>query len=104
MIRISVLYPNEPGKKFDHDYYKNKHMTLVAQRLKPFGMIRYEVDKGVAGGAPGSPAPFVGACHFYFNALGDFQKGMGQHGKEFMADIPNYTNIQPQIQISEIVS
>jgi uncharacterized protein (TIGR02118 family) len=102
MIRISVLYPNEAGKKFDHDYYKNKHMTLVAQRLKPFGLIRYEVDKGVAGGAPGSPAPFVGACHIYFNALGDFQKGMGQHGKEIMADIPNYTNIQPQIQISEI--
>ena len=102
MIRISVLYPNEAGKKFDHDYYKNKHMTLVAQRLKPFGLIRYEVDKGVAGGAPGSPAPFVGACHIYFNALADFQKGMGQHGKEIMGDIPNYTNIQAQIQISEI--
>jgi uncharacterized protein (TIGR02118 family) len=76
----------------------------VFQRLKPFGMIRYEVDKGVAGGAPGAPAPFVGACHLYFNALPDFQKGMGQHGPELMADIPNYTNIAPQIQISEIVS
>lgn len=103
MIRISVLYPNETGKKFDHDYYKNKHMKLVGERLKPFGLIRYEVDKGVAGGAPGSPAPFVGVCHIYFNALTDFQKGMGEHGKELMADIPNYTNIQAQIQISEIV-
>lgn len=26
------------------------------------------------------------------------------HGKEIIADIPNYTNIQPQIQIREIVS
>lgn len=103
MIRVTVLYPNESGKKFDHDYYKNKHMRLVGERLKPFGLVRYEVDKGVAGGAPGSPAPFVGACHIYFNSLADFQKGMGQHGKEFMADIPNYTDIQPQIQISEIV-
>jgi len=104
MIRISVLYPNEAGKKFDHAYYKDKHMPLVFQRLKPFGMIRYEVDKGVAGGAPGAPAPFVGACHLYFNTLPEFQKGMGQHGQELMADIPNYTNIGPQIQISEIVS
>jgi uncharacterized protein (TIGR02118 family) len=103
MIRVTVLYPNESGKKFDHDYYKNKHMTLVAERLKSFGLIRYEVDKGVAGGAPGAPAPFVGACHLYFNALGDFQKGIGAHSKEIMGDIPNYTNIQPQIQISEIV-
>jgi hypothetical protein len=38
----------------------------------------------------------------YANALDGFQKGMGQHGKEILADIPNYTNIQPQMQISEI--
>jgi hypothetical protein len=29
---------------------------------------------------------------------------MGVHGKEIMGDIPNYTNIQPTMQISEIVS
>ena len=103
MIRVTVLYPNETGKKFDHEYYKNKHMKLVAERLKGFGLIRYEVDKGVAGGAPGAPVPFVGACHFYFPSVGDFQKGIAAHGKEIMGDIPNYTNIQPTIQISEIV-
>jgi uncharacterized protein (TIGR02118 family) len=103
MIRVSVLYSNEAGKKFDHDYYKNKHMPFVGDTLKPFGLIRYEVDKGVGGGAPGSSAPFVGVCHLYFNTLGEFQKGMGQQGAKLMADIPNYTNIQPQVQISEIV-
>jgi hypothetical protein len=41
--------------------------------------------------------------HDYFNTLGDFQKGMGQHGKELLGDVPNFTNIQPQIQISEII-
>ena len=103
MVRISVLYPNEPGKKFDHGYYAQKHLPLVMDRLKSFGMLRYEVDKGLAGGGPGAPAPFVAACHFYFNAAGDFQKGIGAHGKEIMGDIPNYTDIAPQIQISEIV-
>ncbi|PYM62491.1 MAG: EthD family reductase [Candidatus Rokuibacteriota bacterium] len=103
MIRVSVLYPASEGKKFDVDYYRNKHMKLATERLKPFGLIRTEVDKGVAGGTPGAPAPYVAACHFYFNAIADFQKGMGTHGKELIADIPNYTNIQPQIQISEII-
>ena len=104
MIRVSVLYANEAGKKFDADYYRNKHMPLAGERLKPFGLVRYEVDKGLAGGAPNAPAPFIGACHFYFNSLEDFQKGMGAHGQELMADIPNYTNIGPTIQISEIVA
>ena len=104
MIRVSVIYANETGKKFDHDYYKNKHMRLVGERLKDAGLIRYEVDMGIAGGAPGAPAPFISVGHLYFHSLSDFQKGMGAHGKELLADIPNYTNIQPQIQISRIVA
>ena len=103
MVRISVLYPNDPGKKFDHDYHINKHMKLVRDRLAGFGVVRTEVDKGVAGGAPGSPAPYVAIGHVCVNALDGFQKGMGQHGKEIMGDIPNYTNIQPQMRISEII-
>src|SRR5262245_59065068 len=103
MVRITVLYPNESGKRFDHTYYAQKHLPLVMERLKSSGMLRYEVDKGIAGGAPGAPAPFVATCHLYFNNVADFQKGIGTHSKEIMGDIPNYTDIAPQIQISEIV-
>jgi uncharacterized protein (TIGR02118 family) len=101
MIRVTVLYPNEAGKRFDHAYYAGKHLPMVMDRLK--GMVRYEVDKGLAGGGPGTPAPFVAACHLYFNTAADFEKGIGAHGPEIMGDIPNYTDISPQIQISEIV-
>ncbi|HXL46663.1 MAG TPA: EthD family reductase, partial [Candidatus Binatia bacterium] len=103
MVRISVFYATAEGKKFDHDYYVNRHMKLVRERLGSFGLVRTEVDKGVAGGAPGAPAPYVAIGHVYFNSLDGFQKGMGQHAKEIMGDVPNYTNIQPQIQISEII-
>lgn len=103
MVRISVFYATSEGKKFDHDYYVDRHMKLVRERLNSFGLVRTEVDKGLGGGAPGAPAPYVAIGHVYFNSLDGFQKGMGQHGKEIMADVANYTNIQPQIQISEII-
>jgi uncharacterized protein (TIGR02118 family) len=103
MIRISVLYPAGPGKRFDLDYYAKKHMVLVRERLGGLGLVRIEVDKGVAGGTPGSPAPFVGVGHLYFNSLDEFQKAMQVHGKELIADVPNFTDIQPQFQIGEIV-
>jgi uncharacterized protein (TIGR02118 family) len=103
MVRVTVLYPNESAKRFDHDYYARNHMPMVMERLKRSGMLRYEVDKGLAGGGSGTPAPFVAACHLYFNAAADFQKGIAAHGTEIMGDIPNYTDISPQIQISEIV-
>ena len=31
------------------------------------------------------------------------QRAMNAHGKEIMGDVPNYTNIPPPMQISEIV-
>ena len=104
MFRISVFYPGGKGKKFNLAYYTDKHMPLVKARLQSFGLVRYEVDKGLAGGAPGSEAPFTCAGHLYFKSIEDFQKGMAAHGAEIMADVPKYTDIQPQIQISEIVA
>ena len=104
MIRASVMYPAGEGKTFDHAYYANKHMALVKERLGQLGLLRCEVDRGLAGGAPGSGAPFACIGHLYFNSVGEFQQAMKAHGRELMADVPNFTNIQPQVQISEIMA
>lgn len=103
MVRISVLYPNEPGKKFDLDYYVGRHMRLVRDRIGELGLLRIEVDRGVGGAAPGAPAPFACVGHLYFDTVEAFQRAMQAHGKEFMADVPNFTDIRPQFQISEVI-
>jgi hypothetical protein len=56
MIRVSVLYPGGEGKTFDHGDHVHKHMALVKERLGSRGLRHLEVDRGVAGGAPGAPA------------------------------------------------
>src|SRR5262249_49165693 len=88
MVRVTVLYPNESAKRFDHDYYARKHMPMVMERLKGSGMLRYEVDKGLAGGGPEAPAPFVAAYHLYFNAAADFQKGIAAPARRSWATFP----------------
>ena len=98
MIKVSVFYPNEPGKRFDMVYYLNKHIPLCREK---FGCKRAAVDQGMAGLAPGSPAPFVAIAHLYFDSLDAVQGAMAQ-ANAVMADIPNYTDIQPTIQISEV--
>ena len=30
MVKVSVLYPNKPGSRFDIEYYLNTHMPLSA--------------------------------------------------------------------------
>jgi uncharacterized protein (TIGR02118 family) len=103
MICVSVIYPNTPGKKFNHDYYAKTHLPLVMNRLKSFGVVKCEHDKGLAGGAPGSAPPIAAIGRLYFNSLADLQAGFGAHQPEFMADVPNYTDIEPQILIAEMV-
>ena len=103
MIKVSVLYPNEPGKKFNMDYYRNKHMPLVHQRLDSMGLLRTEVEGGISSADPSAPAPFIAIGTIYFNTVDEVHAGFKTHGREIMGDIRNYTDIAPQIQISEVV-
>lgn len=104
MIRVAVLYPQQNDSHFDLDYYLNRHIPLVKERLNPLGLIRVEVDEGIGTSAPDQLAPYAAIGYLVFERIEDFQKGFSAHGAELIADIPNYTNIQPQIQISRTVA
>ena len=75
MIRVSVVYPSGPGMKFDWQYYMDKHIPAV-RKLTPMGLVRVEVDKGMASAQPGAPAPFLCMAHLHFNNMDDMQKCM----------------------------
>ena len=102
MFKVSVLYPNQADARFDHAYYRDRHMPMVKEKLGA-AVTRYTVDKGLGGGAPGSPPAFVASCSLYVESLEAFQAGMAAHGKAIMSDVPNYTNLKPQIEVTGVV-
>ena len=94
MIRLSVFYPTTEGATFDHDYYANSHVPLA---VKTWGLSSAEIDKGVNG-------PYVAAVHFRFDSMEAMGAAMSAPGTaDIMADVANYTTIQPVMQTSEIV-
>lgn len=94
MIRVSVMYPQTEGASFDHDYYRDRHVPLAC---RTWGLEGAEIDKGVNG-------PYVAAVHFVFESLDAMGAAMGNPGTaDVMADVANYTTIQPVMQVSEIV-
>jgi uncharacterized protein (TIGR02118 family) len=101
MIKVTVLYPNKPGSHFDVDYYLNTHMPLAIRLMTPI-LKGVSVEIGIAGGAPGQPPPFVALVGFTCESVEEFAAAFAQHNAELMADIPNYTDIEPVIQIGEI--
>jgi uncharacterized protein (TIGR02118 family) len=102
MIKVSVMYPNKPGCRFDHGYYKDKHMPLVKERMGS-ACLFYTVDKGLTGRTPDEPATYIGMCHIYADSVESFQAAFGPSAKEILADLPNYTDTSPVLQISEVV-
>jgi len=96
------MYPNREGTRFDLGYYRTTHMALVAKHLKPFGLIKTEVLKGLSNGG-GQPAPYVCIGSLYFETVDGYEKGIAASAGALRGDIPNFTDLTPIRQISEVL-
>ena len=101
MIKVSVMYPSGAGNRFDMDYYLKQHGDLVKRTLGS-ALKQLHVDGGIAGGAPNSPPPYLAIGNLYFDSVDAFQKAFGPNADEILGDLPNFTNTQPTIQISDV--
>ena len=99
MIKVSVLYPNKPGARFDVEYYLNTHMPMSAKLLGPaIKAITVEIGIPSPQGAP----PYAAICGFTCETVEDFMQAFSPVAGELQGDIPKYTDIEPVIQISDI--
>ena len=104
MVRISILYPNQKGSRFDMAYYIEKHMPQSIRLLSAHpGFKGVSVEKGLEGDDPGSEPAYVALCHFLFESVEAFMAAFLPHAPELQGDIPNYTDVTPVIQINEVL-
>ena len=101
MVKISILYPNKGT--FDMEYYLNTHMPRsIALLSAGKGYCSVSVEHGLGGAAPGSAPAFVALCHYVFDTADNFMAAFMPHAAELQGDMPNYTDIEPVIQISGV--
>lgn len=103
MIKVSVMYPNSKNVKFDIDYYKKSHLPMIIESLGD-ALKGLELDLGVGGRVSGELAPYVAIAHLKFDDVTAFETAFGPHVKKFAADIKNYSNVQGELQISELIT
>lgn len=104
MIKISILYPNNPSTRFDVRYYIDTHMPLSIGLLSAHpGFKGVSVERGLGGAMPGTGAAYIAMCHFLFDSTEDFMTAFTPHTAELQGDMPNYTDIEPIIQVSEVL-
>ncbi len=94
MIAITILYPQTDDSTFDMDYYTGTHMPMLAEALG-----EHCQGWGAASINNGSWAA-MGWC--VATSQDAFNAAMAEHGAKIMGDVPNYTNVQPEMLIGEI--
>lgn len=104
MIKISILYPNNKGSRFDLSYYISTHMPMSIALLGAHsGFKGVSVEHGIAGGIPGTEAAYIAMCHYLFDSAESFMAAFTPHAAALQGDMQNYTNIEPVIQINEVL-
>ena len=104
MIKISILYPNNKGARFDMRYYVDTHMPMAIELLSTHsGFKGVSVERGLGGLISEADAVYVAMCYFMFDSTEDFIDAFTPHAAVLQGDIPNYTDIEPVIEINEVV-
>jgi uncharacterized protein (TIGR02118 family) len=101
MIIVDVLYPYDAGASFDMDYYLGSHIPMVRDRLGD-ALKGCTIGQGLAGLGPGEPPSYAATCRLAFESVETFQAAFGPNVEAFLADAPNYTAVQPTVQLSEM--
>lgn len=104
MVKVSILYPNVAGGRFDFDYYLSEHMPRSIELLGAHSGFRgVTVERGIGGAEPASPPKYVAACFYTFDSVESFVSAFMPHAAELQGDMPRYTDIPAEIQFNEIL-
>jgi uncharacterized protein (TIGR02118 family) len=93
---VTVVYPNHDGARFDGRYYADHHARLAAEIWSPE---KVDLIEGVGGAGGGAPA-YALVAHFHFASPDALSAAMtSPRMGELVADVPNFTDITPQIMV-----
>lgn len=101
MIKVTILYPKTPGSKFDFDYYLGTHMPMAIERLGA-SMRTISVDRATVPPEPWPAPTFWAICTFECASREVFEAAFFPHMEALQADIPNYTDVQQQLLVTEM--
>lgn len=103
MFRTLALFPKTAASHFDMDYFLTKHIPMVEELLEDHGLVRIEVEEGVSVAPPGPTVSYTVLASLNFSTLKALEGAMATHGAQLSADFANFTNVQPQLQVNEVI-
>lgn len=92
-VIVHVMYP--ASKHFDWDYYTSTHMTMVGREMD---LLHWTAAKGIDAAVPPT---YQAIATLVFESREKWLQSFEKAGPNLLADIPNYTDAQPILQVTE---
>jgi uncharacterized protein (TIGR02118 family) len=96
------MFPKTDDGHFDMGYFLNKHVPMVEALLEEAGLVRIDVEEGVSIPTPGPAVVYTVLASLTFNSYEALEGAMRSYGVELRADFPNFTNVEPHIQVNRV--
>ena len=97
---LTILYPYEEGARFDPDYYRDNHLTLIMDLYGRNAIRRFEMRKPQP--VPNANPLFMGSINIYIEDQNAFDAAGAQHTQTLVDDVPNFSSGLPVVVTTEI--
>lgn len=99
---VTVLYPNEPDAKYDIEYYKTHHMSLMEKNIGKYGLVSWSVTTFTPG-PDGSAPPYVfGSTVIWSSAAAMKAAFADESAQQVMQDVANFSNKHPTFLFGDV--
>ncbi|MCE9683359.1 EthD family reductase [Halomonas alkalisoli] len=98
MIEVLVMYANRDGMRFDDTYYFKEHADLVKRLLQSYGLNYIRIARGTD-----AKSPYYAVTYLGIDSLVSFKAAIDAIGSTLFEDIPRFTDVEPLIQVSQVV-
>ena len=100
---LTVLYPHDPADRFDHEYYRDHHMTSLIKLFGHEAISRMEIRKGLTSPDGTNPPLYACTANIYIDDVQAFAAAAGRHHQRIIDDIPHFTSVSPISVMTEVV-
>ena len=100
---LTVLYPHAPADRFDHDYYRDHHMTSLIKLFGHETISRIEARRGLSSPDGKTPAAYSCTANVYIADRDAFAAAAARNHERVVADISRFTTVSPISFQTEVV-
>lgn len=101
---LTVLYPQGPADRFDHEYYRDHHMTSLIKLFGHEAIGRMEIRRGLSSPDGRNPPLYSCTANIYVADAEVFAAAASRNHQRVVDDIPRFTSASPVSFMTEVVA